>query len=82
MRTSWLSTNSDIKEQDAMKKNDKEPELKAVAYSVNQISGMTSLSKSFIRNEIRAKRLAVRKFGTRVLVLRESLRSYLGKGEE
>jgi excisionase family DNA binding protein len=52
------------------------------AYSVEEISERTSLSKAFLRNEIRAGRLNVKRFGRRVLVLVEDLQNYLNKGEK
>lgn len=52
---------------------------KKMAYSVNEISELTSLSKSFLRNEIRAGNLKVRKISRRVLVLNEDLQAYLKK---
>ena len=52
-----------------------------LAYSVEEISEQTTLSKAFLRSEIRAGRLIVKRFGRRVLVLGEDLRSYLNKGE-
>lgn len=52
-----------------------------MAYSVNEISEQTTLSKPFLRNEIRAGRLKVNRFGSRVLVLAENLQAYL-RGEK
>lgn len=52
------------------------------AYSIKEISEKTTLSKAFLRNEIRANRLKVRKFGRRTLVLSGDLQSYLNKGEK
>lgn len=34
-----------------------------LAYSVDEIAAMTSLSKSYLRNEIRAKKLPAKKSG-------------------
>lgn len=51
------------------------------AYSVNEISEQTTLSKAFLRNEIRAGNLKANRFGRRVLVLAENLQNYLNKGE-
>ena len=48
-----------------------------LAYSIEQISEQTTLSKAFLRNEIRANRLKVQRFGRRVLVLNEDLQPYL-----
>lgn len=50
---------------------------KKMAYSVNEVSELTSLSKSFLRNEIRAGNLKARKISRRVLVLNEDLQAYL-----
>ena len=47
------------------------------AYSVEEISEQTTLSKAFLRNEIRAGHLKANRFGRRVLVLSENLRNYL-----
>jgi excisionase family DNA binding protein len=49
------------------------------AYSVEEISERTSLSKPFLRNEIRAGNLKVSRFGRRVLVLQQDLHNYLNK---
>ncbi len=55
-----------------------EPRQK-LAYSIDEISEQTTLSKPFLRNEIRAGRLKVNRFGSRVLVLAETLQEYLNK---
>ena len=56
--------------------NNKQEKL---AYSVEEISEQTTLSKSFLRNEIRAGKLRVVRPGNsrRVLVLNEDLQAYL-----
>jgi excisionase family DNA binding protein len=54
---------------------------KKIAYSVEEISEQTTLSKAFLRNEIRAGNLKANRFGRRVLVLSENLQNYLNKGE-
>ncbi len=51
-----------------------------IAWSLADISKQTGLSLGFLRNEVRAARLPVRKFGRRVLVLDEDLRRYLAEG--
>ncbi len=51
-----------------------------MAYSVEQISEQTTLSKAFLRAEIRIGRLKIQRFGRRVLILNEDLQTYL-KGE-
>jgi excisionase family DNA binding protein len=53
-----------------------------MAYSVDEIAAMTSLSKSYLRNEIRAKNLPAKKIGTRVLVLHKDLNAYLEGRED
>ncbi len=53
-----------------------------MAYSVEEISEQTSLSKSFIRNEITAGKLKAKRIGRRVLVLNEDLRAYLNRDVE
>jgi excisionase family DNA binding protein len=52
------------------------------AYAVAEIAEVTSLSLAFLRNEIRAGRLRVQRFGRRVLVLDADLRAYLERGSE
>lgn len=53
-----------------------------LAYSVDEISQLTSLSKPFLRNEIRAGRLKIKRFGKRrVCVLAQDLETYL-QGEK
>lgn len=52
-----------------------------LAYSVEEISTQTTLSKGYLRNEIRAGRLKAQKFGRRVLILNEDLQNYLRKDE-
>ena len=48
-----------------------------LAYSVEEISAQTSLSKAFLRNEIRAERLKAKLVGRRVLILKDDLQTYL-----
>ncbi len=50
-----------------------------LAYSVEEISAQTTLSKAFVRNEIAAGHLKAQRFGRRVLVLNEDLQNYLRK---
>jgi len=52
-----------------------------LAYSVDEISKQTSLSKPFLRNEIRAGKLKVRRAGRRVLILKDDFMNYLNKDE-
>ena len=49
-------------------------------WSLNDISERTGLSLGFLRNEVRAGRLATRKFGRRVLVIDVDLRTHLARG--
>lgn len=57
--------------------------IQKIAWSLRDISEMTGLSMGFLRNEVRAARLKVKRFGRRVLVLDEELRRYLNhSGEE
>ncbi len=53
-----------------------------LAYSVEEISDATTLSKAFLRNEIRAGRLKIQRFGRRVLVLNNDLQNYLNGNDE
>ena len=57
-------------------------ENQKLAYSVSDVSEQTSLSKSYVRNEISAGNLKVQRFGRRVLVLNQDLQSYLNKDEQ
>jgi excisionase family DNA binding protein len=53
-----------------------------LAYSVEEISEMTSLSKAFLRLEIKANKLKAKLCGRRVLILNSDLQSYLqGQGD-
>jgi excisionase family DNA binding protein len=53
-----------------------------IAYSVEETSEKTSLSKAFIRLEIKRGKLKVKRFGRRVLILDEDLRVYLANGSD
>ena len=53
-----------------------------MAYSVDEISEQTTLSKAFLRNEIRAGHLKVQRFGRRVLILNDDLQAYLKREVE
>ena len=55
-----------------------------IAYSVEEISKQTTLSKAFLRNEIRAGNLKVKRCGRRVLILKDDFMNYLNgeKGDE
>ena len=48
-----------------------------IAYSVEEISEQTTLSKAFLRNEIRAGKLKVKRCGRRVLILKDDFMNYL-----
>ena len=51
-----------------------------LAWGLADIAKQTGLSVSFLRKEIKAGRLSVRRFGRRVLVRDEDLRLYLEQG--
>ncbi len=51
-----------------------------LAWGLSDIAKQTGLSVSFLRKEIKAGRLSVRRFGRRVLVRDEDLRLYLEQG--
>ena len=53
-----------------------------LAYSVEEISEQTSLSKAFLRLEIKRGKLKVRRFGRRVLIRDEDLREYIAGGSD
>lgn len=46
------------------------------AYGLDELSAMTSLSKAFLRKEIRAKKLSAKLFGTRVLIMTDDWEKY------
>ncbi len=52
------------------------------AYSVDEISRETTLSKAFLRNKIREGELEATRFGRRVLVLAENLEKFLKNGSK
>ena len=56
--------------------------LQRLAWGLSEISKTTGLSVPFLRAEVRAGRLPVRRFGRRVLVRDEDLRTYLSRGSE
>ena len=53
-----------------------------VAWSLAEISGLTGLSVGYLRNEQRAGRLPIKKFGRRVVVLDHDLQVYLERGSQ
>lgn len=56
--------------------------LQKLAYSIEEVAQQTSLSKPFLRLEIRRGRLNAKNFGRRVLVLNQDLKNYLDKAEQ
>lgn len=52
-------------------------ELNKLAYSVEEVAKMTTLSKAFLRLEIKRGSLKAKNFGRRVLVMPEDLQKYL-----
>ncbi len=57
-------------------------ERNKLAYSVEEIAEQTSLSKAFLRLEIKRGKLKVRRFGRRVIIRDEDLREYIQNGSE
>ncbi len=55
-------------------------ENQKMAYSVEDVAVQTTLSKAFIRNEIRSGNLKCRRVGRRVLILNDDLQNYLKRG--
>lgn len=53
-----------------------------IAYSVEEISEQTSLSKAFLRLEIKRGKLKIKRFGRRVLIRDEDLREYIANGSD
>ena len=58
------------------------PASPRMAWGLGEISECTGLSLGFLRAEVRAGRLPVRRFGRRVLVKNEDLEAYLERGSE
>jgi excisionase family DNA binding protein len=56
--------------------------LRRMAWGLGEVAEFTGLSLAFLRNEVRAGRLPVRRFGRRVLVRDEDLKTYLEKGSD
>lgn len=54
--------------------------LPRLAWGLSEISECMGLSVAFLRAEVRAGRLPVRRFGRRVLVRNEDLKDYLSRG--
>ncbi len=53
-----------------------------VAWSLAEISESTGLSIAYLRNEVRRGSLPVKRFGRRVLVLKQDFRNYLENGSK
>ncbi len=53
-----------------------------MAFSVEEIAEKTTLSKAFLRLEIKRGKLKVKRFGRRVLVLEADLREYIANGSD
>lgn len=56
------------------------PDKNKITYSVEEISEQTTLSKAFLRNEIRAGKLKVKRCGRRVLIMKDDFMNYLNGG--
>jgi excisionase family DNA binding protein len=50
------------------------------AFSIAEIAELTTLSKAFLRLEIKRGKLKISRFGRRVIVRDEDLREYLANG--
>jgi excisionase family DNA binding protein len=61
---------------------EKQEAIQRTAWSLAEIAQKTGLSLGYLRNEQRAGRLPIRRFGRRVLVLDEDLRTYLRRGSK
>lgn len=59
---------------------EKQHAVQRTAWSLAEIAQKTGLSLGYLRNEQRAGRLPVRRFGRRVLVLDDDLKTYLLRG--
>jgi excisionase family DNA binding protein len=53
-----------------------------MAWGLSEIAESTGLSVEFLRAEVRAGRLPIRRFGRRVLVKNDDLETYLNRGSE
>lgn len=53
-----------------------------MAFSIEEVSELTTLSKPFLRLEIKRGNLKVKRFGRRVLVRDEDLREYIANGSD
>ncbi len=57
-------------------------EKSKMAFTVEEIAEQTTLSKAFLRLEIKRGKLKVKRFGRRVVVLYEDLRNYIDNGSD
>lgn len=53
-----------------------------IAYSIEEMAAQTSLSKAFIRLEIKRGKLRATKFGRRVLIRYEDMSEYISNGSD
>lgn len=67
---------------DALNEMETFPTLPRLAWGLREVSNATGLSVPFLRAEVRAGRLPIRRFGRRVLVRDEDLKAYLSHGSE
>ena len=65
---------------DAFNETEASPTLQRLAWGLSEVSESTGLSVAFLRTEVRAGHLPVRRFGRRVLVRDEDLKNYLWRG--
>ncbi len=72
-------TTRSVTEKDA--KSQEDVMTNKIAYSVEEVSKQTTLSMAFLRNEIRAGKLKVKRYGRRVLIFKDDFMNYLNEGE-
>lgn len=53
------------------------PTSEKLAWSLKEISELSTLSLGYLRNDVRRGKLPVKKFGRRSLVLTEDLKTYM-----
>lgn len=53
-----------------------------MAFSIEEVAELTSLSKPFLRLEVKRGKLQIKRFGRRVLVLYSDLQNYLNGDNE
>jgi excisionase family DNA binding protein len=56
--------------------------LDKMAYSIEEASELTTLSKAFLRLEIKRGELKIKRFGRRVIIIAEDLKEYVLKGSK